>query len=60
MTILNRGENSFIHHVSEIVEANMKDEGFGVSELAREMNMSRSNLYRKIKIATGFSVSQFC
>jgi predicted ATPase/AraC-like DNA-binding protein len=37
----------------------MKDEDFGVSELAREMNMSRSNLHRRIKSATGISVNQF-
>jgi non-specific serine/threonine protein kinase len=55
----NRREESFIQHVSRIVEASMKDEGFGVSELAGRMNMSRSNLHRKIKSATGISVSQF-
>ena len=37
----------------------MKDEGFGVSELANVMNMSRTTLYRKIKTGTGQSVSQF-
>jgi len=37
----------------------MENEGFGVSELAGKMNMSRSNLHRKIKSATGISVSQF-
>ena len=37
----------------------MKDEGFGVSELAGEMNMSRSTLHRRIRSETGISVSQF-
>jgi len=37
----------------------MKDERFGVSELAGKMNMSRKTLYRRIKSLTGKSVSQF-
>ena len=57
--VQNRREESFIQHASRTVEANMKSEGFGVSELAGRMNMSRSNLHRKIKSATGISVSQF-
>jgi AraC-like DNA-binding protein len=57
--VQNKREASFIQHVSKIVEDNMKNEGFGVSELAARMNMSRSNLHRKIKSASGISVSQF-
>lgn len=37
----------------------MSDEQFGVSELANRMNMSRSNLLRKVKQETGASVSVF-
>ncbi len=48
-----------ITRAREVIEAHMKDEGFGVSELAREMKMSRSNLHRRIKSGTGISVSQF-
>ena len=36
-----------------------KIEGFGVSELAGEINMSRSTLHRRIKSETGITVSQF-
>ena len=59
LMVQNRREQLFIQHVSKIVEANMKNEGLGVSELASRLNMSRSNLHRKIKSATGISVSQF-
>ena len=59
MAIQNRRENAFAQHVNELVRAHMKDEGFGVSELANVMNMSRTTLYRKIKTGTGQSVSQF-
>ena len=58
LMVQNRREKSFIHRVSKMVEDNMKNEGFGVSELAARMNMSRSNLHRKIKSATGITVSQ--
>ncbi|MCP3929161.1 MAG: helix-turn-helix domain-containing protein [Bacteroidetes bacterium] len=52
-------ENDFLSRSTEIVEENLSNEQFGVSELAREIGMSRSNLLRKIKKLTGLSVSQF-
>ncbi len=50
---------TFIKCINEIIEANLSNERFGVSELAREMHMSRSNLHRRIKSTTGASVSQY-
>lgn len=52
-------EKSFLTRLTTLVEANMSDERFGVSELARKMGMSRSNLHRKVKSLTGNSVSKF-
>lgn len=52
-------ENDFLKKVTEIVEENLSNEKFGVSELANEVAMSRSNLLRKIKKLTDLSVSQF-
>lgn len=49
----------FTKQLEEIVSTNMSNNRFGVSELADKMNMSRSNLHRKIKSATGDSVSQY-
>jgi non-specific serine/threonine protein kinase len=49
----------FIQLLNEIIYSNVQNERFGVSELAYELNMSRSNLHRKIKYATGNSVSQY-
>ena len=51
--------NDFISQITAIVEENISNEHFGVSELARETNMSRSNLLRKVKKLTKLSVSQF-
>lgn len=49
----------FIDQLAEVVSANLKKENFGVSELAKIMHMSRSNLYLKVKSITGISVSRF-
>jgi TolB-like protein/AraC-like DNA-binding protein/Tfp pilus assembly protein PilF len=51
-------ENDFISQLTAIVEKNISNEQFGVSELADEMSMSRSNLLRKVKKETNLSVSQ--
>jgi TolB-like protein/AraC-like DNA-binding protein len=50
--------NDFLSQLTAIVEKNIANEQFGVSELADEMNMSRSNLLRKVKKETNLSVSQ--
>jgi len=59
MTIRNKRDENFIKTVNEIIETNLSNERFGVTELAGKMNMSRSNLHRKIKSITGSSVSQY-
>jgi len=48
-----------ITRIRRLIEVHMKDEGFGVSELAGEMNMARSTLHRRIRTETGITVSQF-
>ncbi len=40
MATQNIREDAFIRRAHELLETNMKDEGFGVSELADEMSMS--------------------
>jgi len=51
--------SDFIIIVEAIVLENISNEQFGVSGLAEIMNMSRSNLLRKIKKHTRLSASQF-
>ena len=51
-------DKDFSTRLTDAVHANLGDEKFGVSELAAQMNMSRSNLLRKVKKETGLSVSQ--
>jgi len=50
--------NDFIRQIATIVEKNLSNEQFGVSELAEELNMSRSNLLRKVRKLSNLSVSQ--
>jgi AraC-like DNA-binding protein/TolB-like protein len=49
----------FLKRLTEHTKANLRNTQFGVSELAREMGMSRSNLHLRVKKLTKKSVSQF-
>lgn len=51
--------STFIELAEANILKNLANEQFGVSELADVMNMSRSNLLRKIKKQTKLSASQF-
>ncbi len=51
--------NDFLIKAAGIIEENISNEKFGVSELAGEMGMSRSNLLRKIRKHTNLSASQY-
>ncbi|WP_296622168.1 helix-turn-helix domain-containing protein [Marivirga sp.] len=51
--------NSFISKLQEKLEANLSNEKFGVEELADAIGLSRSQVHRKLKNATGQSISQF-
>ncbi len=51
--------DEFLDRITGIIHENISDEGFGVSELAAKIGMSRSNLLRKIKKYSRLSVNQF-
>ncbi|MFY0594654.1 helix-turn-helix domain-containing protein [Roseivirga sp.] len=50
-------ESDFLDKLISIIEGNMQDEDFGVSELADHIGMSRSNLLRKTQKIAEISVS---
>ncbi len=52
-------DEKFVSKALEVVKKNMEDEEFGVVELGQELNMSRSNLHRKLKAITGKSSTDF-
>lgn len=49
----------FAERLNAISESRLADHRFGVSALAREMEMSRSSLHRKVKEIFNESASQF-
>ncbi|UII19752.1 helix-turn-helix domain-containing protein [Fulvivirga ligni] len=51
--------DNFLAELRNKIELNLSDEQFGVSELADAMNMSRSNLLRRVKKELELSVSQY-
>ncbi|HNU43015.1 MAG TPA: helix-turn-helix domain-containing protein, partial [Cyclobacteriaceae bacterium] len=51
-------DTEFLNQLSAKINEHLANEQFGVSELADALNMSRSNLLRKVKKATNLSVSQ--
>jgi TolB-like protein/AraC-like DNA-binding protein/Tfp pilus assembly protein PilF len=59
MSHLGPRDADFLAKATEIIEGNISNERFGVSDLAREIGMSRSNLLRKIRKLSNLSVSQF-
>lgn len=58
MRSLHPGENDFLQKIIALVEENISNEQFGVSELADALHTSRSNLLRRVKKITNLSVSQ--
>ncbi len=51
--------DKFISKLNDIVLENYTNEQFGASDLVEHYGISRSQLHRKLKSATGQSVSQF-
>lgn len=58
MSPLPVSDKDFLREVTALIEENIANEQFGVSELAEKMNMSRSNLLRKVKKHTDSPVNQ--
>jgi len=49
----------FIDKFVEIVESNIDNNDFAVEQLSIELNIGRTNLYKKIKSLTGLSIGEF-
>lgn len=52
-------EQEFISKINDAVNANMDNSNFSVEQLANELNISRVQLYRKMKAITGESISDY-
>jgi len=52
-------DHGFLSKLNLVLQQHLEDEQFGVSELAEEMGMSRSNLLRKVRNSARVSASQY-
>lgn len=52
-------DEEFLKNAVSLVEENLDEYDFSVEKLSRDLNMSRSNLYLKLKAITGESVTTF-
>jgi ligand-binding sensor domain-containing protein/signal transduction histidine kinase/DNA-binding response OmpR family regulator len=55
----NETEQQFIQKITDYILNNLTDNNLSVEGLAEAVNLSRSNMYRKIKSLTGKSVIEF-
>lgn len=51
--------STFLKRCMDIVEKHLDDDQFNVKELAKEIGMSQSNLYRKVKAISDLSTNEF-
>lgn len=52
-------EREFLNKINFIIEKNIDDSSFSVEELASKLNISRVQLYRKVKAVLGIGVSDY-
>jgi signal transduction histidine kinase/ligand-binding sensor domain-containing protein/AraC-like DNA-binding protein len=52
------GDEKFIERVMNIIQANISDPEFGVEVLCRDIGMSPTHLYRRLKSITQFSANE--
>ncbi len=52
-------ENVFLRKVNEIIKEHLSEAEFEIPQLSRELAMSHSQLYRKIKALTGQSIAAY-
>lgn len=52
-------ESRFIHKVNEIIEQNISETDFNAARIAHTVNLSKTQVYRKIKALTGCSTVEY-
>ncbi|MDN3669515.1 two-component regulator propeller domain-containing protein [Echinicola jeungdonensis] len=56
---VNAADEAFLEKARKLIESNLDSETFDIDSLAMQLNMSRSQFYRKIKALTNKSASDF-
>ena len=52
-------EQQFIHKLNDLIQKNIGNDDFSVEHLAESLNISRVQLYRKVKAIMGISISDY-
>ena len=52
-------DREFLSKMQQVIDMQLSDENFSIDSLAADMNMSRSNFYRKLKALTGMSPNDY-
>lgn len=52
-------DEKFLHSIYDLVRANLTKTDFNINELAEVLNMSRSLVYKKVKMLTGLSPVEY-
>ncbi|MGS0527048.1 response regulator transcription factor [Zobellia nedashkovskayae] len=52
-------EQQFIHKLNDLIGKNIGNDDFSVEHLAESLNISRVQLYRKVKAMMGISISDY-
>jgi signal transduction histidine kinase/DNA-binding response OmpR family regulator len=52
-------DEQFLNRAIEVIEKNMDDEAFGLTEFREKMNITRSTLFRKLQALTNMSPTEF-
>lgn len=52
-------DKKFLEHVLTVIDAHINDSGFSVEIFAKLVNMSQSQMHRKLKAVTNMSANQF-
>jgi len=55
----NKADEAFLNRITEIIDTHITNVEFSVDDLAQEIAMSRSNLYRKLKGLSGLTPNDF-
>lgn len=56
---INKLDKEFLQKLDQVIEKYIEDEELHISQIAKEMNMSHSTLYRKIKALTNLTANEY-
>ncbi len=52
-------DKEFLKKLTDVIEENLEDEEMNITQIAAQLNMSHSTLYRKIKALTNLTANEF-